>query len=63
MAWMSKAFKKFFPTVGSIAEPGIGRRHLPFGGAFSTIGFLDNMTPLGGTPLHQGAATLKGLSS
>ena len=20
MAWMSKAFKKFFPTVGSIAE-------------------------------------------
>jgi hypothetical protein len=49
--------------VGSIAEPGIGRRHLPFGGAFSTIGFLDNMTPLGGTPLHQGAATLKGLSS
>ena len=26
MAWMSKSFKKFFPTVGSIAEPGIGNR-------------------------------------
>ena len=24
MAWMSKSFKKFFPIVGSIAEPGIG---------------------------------------
>ena len=24
MAWMSKSFKKSFPIVGSIAEPGIG---------------------------------------
>ena len=24
MAWMSSSFKKFFPIVGSIGEPGIG---------------------------------------